>query len=114
MDMNISHLPIHKNISQNTLNIAGQMYYYFFNVPTKRGSDWYTFYTRLYLLHSLRKILLAISSMNAINIENKCSDFCRLDEERKMAMIEAVGEVLNLTFRDIGTDRMIQNRSKGM
>ena len=112
--MNISDLPIHQNISQNTLNMAGKMYFYYFNIPPKRSSDWYTFYTRLYPLHSLRRILLAISSMDAKDVKNGCSEFCRHDVRRKRAMIEAVGEVLNLTFNDIGTDRIIENRSGGM
>ena len=115
VDMNISHLAIHKNISQETLNMAGRMYFYYFNIPPKRSSLWYTFYTRLYPRHSLRQILLAISSMDVKDEELSCSSMsCHQNVGRKRAMIEAVGEVLNLTFRDIGINRIMQKGSKGM
>ena len=113
--MNISHLAIHKNISQGTLNMAGRMYFYYFNIPPKRSSLWYTFYTRLYPRHGLRQILLAVSSMDVKDEELSCSSMsCHQNVGRKRAMIEAVGEVLNLTFRDIGTNRIMQKGSTGM
>ena len=112
-DVNISSSPDHKNISDRTLSTAGKMYLYYFNVPPKISSDWYTFYTRLYPLHSLRKILLAISSMDVKELKYACSDFCRNDVGRKKAMIEAVAEVLNLTIVDRGFDKLLANKTKG-
>ena len=112
--MNISHEPIYKkNISDKTLYTAGKMYLYYFNTPPKRSSDWYTFYTRLYPLHSPREILLALSSMDVRDLDYKCSLFCHHDVRRKKALFEAARDVLNLTFQDIGNDRFTTNKSNG-
>ena len=113
MDVNISSSPDHKNISDKTLDTAGKMYLYYFNIPPKISSDWYTFYTRLYPLHSLRKILLVLSSMDAKELDYACSDFCRNDVGRKKAMIEAVAEALNLTISNTGFDKLLANKTKG-
>ena len=89
------------------------MYLYYFNIPPKRSSVWYTFYTRLYPYHSLRKILLALSSMDVKDLDYGCAEFCRHDVRRKKAMIEAVAEVLNLTIRDTGFDKLLANKTEG-
>ena len=112
-EVNISSSPVHKNISDKTLDTAGKMYFYYFNIPPKRSSIWYTFYTRLFPLHSLRKILLALSSMDVKDLALACSDFCRHDVRRKKAMIEAVAEVLNLTIRDTGFEKLLANKTEG-
>ena len=113
MDVNISSSPDHKNISDKTLDTAGKMYLYYFNIPPKISSVWYTFYARLYPLHSLRKILLVLSSMDAKELDYACSDFCRNDVGRKKAMIEAVAEALNLTISNTGFDKLLANKTKG-
>ena len=52
--------------------------------------------------------------MDVKDLDYACSEFCRHDVRRKKAMIEAVAEVLNLTIRDTGFDKLLANKTEGI